>query len=157
MIKAIDTFYNGNYYRSRLEARWAYFFDLINVKYVYECDGFELNNGVRYLPDFFLPDMDLYAEVKPRYQSETGHKDNVWSGQWILQHPDYKTKWKPFSEYKSLAILIGNPGEIMITKIPKEFYKYDDIILGIEELFYTPEKSAAIKSTIMKRFEHGSL
>ena len=64
MIKAIDTKYNGYKFRSRLEARWAVFFDELGIKYEYEPEGFELSNGERYLPDFYLPDFSYYVEVK---------------------------------------------------------------------------------------------
>lgn len=52
MIKAIETVYNGYRFRSRLEARWAVFFDALGVKYEYEPEGFELPSGQWYLPDF---------------------------------------------------------------------------------------------------------
>lgn len=63
-IKAIDTEYNGMLFRSRLEARWAVFFDAAGIKYEYEPEGFE-HHGYRYLPDFYLSESDTYAEVKP--------------------------------------------------------------------------------------------
>lgn len=63
-IKAIETEYNGYRFRSRLEARWAVFFDNARIKYEYEPEGFELSCG-KYLPDFFLPDFDIYVEIKP--------------------------------------------------------------------------------------------
>lgn len=62
-IRAIETTYNGYRFRSRLEARWAVFFDALGIKYWYEPEGFELDAG-RYLPDFFLPQVEMYAEVK---------------------------------------------------------------------------------------------
>lgn len=62
-IKAIETYYNGYRFRSRLEARWAVFFDTAGIKYQYEEQGFE-KNGQKYLPDFHLPELDVYAEVK---------------------------------------------------------------------------------------------
>lgn len=62
-IKAIETCYNGYRFRSRLEARWAVFFDTAGIKYRYEEQGFE-KDGERYLPDFYLPQLDVYAEVK---------------------------------------------------------------------------------------------
>lgn len=62
-IKAIETCYNGYRFRSRLEARWAVFFDTAGIKYRYEEQGFE-KDGERYLPDFYLPELDVYAEVK---------------------------------------------------------------------------------------------
>lgn len=52
MIKNIETEYNGYKFRSRLEARWAVFFDAAGIKYEYEPEGFDLGNGLRYLPDF---------------------------------------------------------------------------------------------------------
>ena len=55
MLKPIETMYNGYRFRSRLEARWAVFFDKMNVKYLYEIEGFILG-GTRYLPDFYLPE-----------------------------------------------------------------------------------------------------
>jgi hypothetical protein len=63
--KAIETHYNGYRFRSRLEARWAVFFDHAHIKYEYEPQGFELEDGTRYLPDFYLPEHDYYVEVKP--------------------------------------------------------------------------------------------
>lgn len=51
-IKAIDTHYAGYKFRSRLEARWAVFFDHLGSDWQYEPEGFELPGLVRYLPDF---------------------------------------------------------------------------------------------------------
>jgi hypothetical protein len=51
-MKAIDTQYQGYNFRSRLEARWAVFFDALGLKWEYEPEGFELTDGTRYLPDF---------------------------------------------------------------------------------------------------------
>jgi len=65
MIKAIPTKYRGITYRSRLEATWAYFFDIIGFKYHYELEGFQLNN-VKYLPDFYLSEKDTWIEIKPK-------------------------------------------------------------------------------------------
>lgn len=64
MIKAIETSYAGCRFRSRLEARWAVFFDTLGVRWLYEHEGFELPSG-RYLPDFWLPDFKMFVEVKP--------------------------------------------------------------------------------------------
>jgi hypothetical protein len=52
-------------YRSRLEARWAVFFETMEVKAEYEPEGFDLPGGIRYLPDFYLPEIKWAAEVKP--------------------------------------------------------------------------------------------
>ncbi len=62
-IKAIETEYNGYKFRSRLEARWAVFFDYCGIPYEYEPEGFEVD-GKKYLPDFFLPEVDRWVEIK---------------------------------------------------------------------------------------------
>lgn len=54
-IKAIPTRYNGYHFRSRLEARWAVFLDQLGVEYRYEDEGYLLEDGLKYLPDFKLP------------------------------------------------------------------------------------------------------
>lgn len=74
-IKPIETFYNGYRFRSRLEARWAVFFDALGVEYEYEPEGFKLPSGKCYLPDFKVKcygkrgsindtPFDLWIEVK---------------------------------------------------------------------------------------------
>lgn len=67
MIKAIETRYKGYRFRSRLEARWAVFFDHLGLRWQFEPEGFDLSaHGLGYyLPDFFLPDLNYWIEVKP--------------------------------------------------------------------------------------------
>lgn len=62
--RAIETRYNGFRFRSRLEARWAVFFDALGIRYEYEREGYELPGGVRYLPDFWLPQQECFIEIK---------------------------------------------------------------------------------------------
>lgn len=63
-MKPIETVYNGYRFRSRLEARWAVFFDTLGVEYEYEKEGFDLGKSGKYLPDFYLPRLDCWFEVK---------------------------------------------------------------------------------------------
>ncbi len=63
-LQAIETLYRGYRMRSRLEARWAIFFDVLGVKYEYEPEGFKLGNLGWYLPDFWLETVQMWAEVK---------------------------------------------------------------------------------------------
>jgi hypothetical protein len=65
-IPSKPTNYRGYEFRSRLEARWAVFFDAAGIKFHYEYQDFILPSG-RYLPDFYLPEFEggCYAEVKP--------------------------------------------------------------------------------------------
>lgn len=63
-MKAIETVYRGIKFRSRNEARWAVFMDQIGVPFDYEPEGFQMENGLRYLPDFYLTNQKIWAEVK---------------------------------------------------------------------------------------------
>jgi hypothetical protein len=60
-IKPIETLYKGYRFRSRLEARWAVFFDVLGIKWEYEKEGYDLGEVGWYLPDFWLP--QLYDRV----------------------------------------------------------------------------------------------
>lgn len=79
-LKAIPTEYKGHLFRSRLEARWAVFFDACGVKWEYELEGYDLGDGIKYLPDFLLHDVagrvggDLYVEVKGRMTAYDAEK-----------------------------------------------------------------------------------
>jgi hypothetical protein len=73
MIKAIETRYKGYRFRSRLEARWAVFFDSIGMEWVYEPEGFDLGPLGLYLPDFFVHGnghRGPYIEIKPTRPNE---------------------------------------------------------------------------------------
>lgn len=63
-IKAIETVYKGYRFRSRLEARWAVFFDALGIEWEYEKEGFDLGDGDKYLPDFWLPQRKCWVEIK---------------------------------------------------------------------------------------------
>lgn len=85
-IKAIETEYKGYRFRSRLEARWAVFFDACRVRWEYEPEGFMLPNGKYYLPDFLLHNVegraagDLYVEVKGKMTEADAEKIYSFSG-----------------------------------------------------------------------------
>jgi len=64
-IKAIETIYKGYRFRSRLEARWAVFFDALGIEWEYEKEGYDLGAAGWYLPDFWLPKHGYWIEVKP--------------------------------------------------------------------------------------------
>ena len=86
-LKAIETEYKGYRFRSRLEARWAVFFDACGVSWEYEPEGYDLGNGLYYLPDFLLHGVtinhayhakgrDLYVEVKGQMTDRDAAKIN---------------------------------------------------------------------------------
>ena len=77
-IAPIPTRYAGCHFRSRLEARWAVTFDHLGIEWEYEPQGFMVTDRLNfvvntgdpepdpwpYLPDFWLPGLGLWAEVK---------------------------------------------------------------------------------------------
>lgn len=63
-IQAIPTEYAGVLFRSRLEAKWAEFFDDHGIAWAYEEQSFDLGDSVLYLPDFWLPEIRVFFEVK---------------------------------------------------------------------------------------------
>jgi hypothetical protein len=71
MIKAIETRYKGYRFRSRLEARWAVFFDALGIKWEYEKEGYDLGEAGYYLPDFWvnLGERNYIFDIKSVYPS----------------------------------------------------------------------------------------
>lgn len=152
-MKAINTLYAGNYFRSRTEARWAIYFDLIGVKWEYEKEGYDLGDGVFYLPDFWFPEHQMYGEVKPtdtlldheedkarRLSLQSGLNVVILSGQphckpCVVFSPRRKTHGVPF-----IQELVGNYGEIFFGE-----YEIEDGELG----------AVAALTACMARFEHG--
>lgn len=63
MGKVIETKYKGFRFRSRTEARWAIFLDVIEIPYEYEKEGYDLGSEY-YLPDFWVPAWDSFIEIK---------------------------------------------------------------------------------------------
>jgi hypothetical protein len=71
-IRPIETVYRGYRFRSRLEARWAVFFDQCGQSFEYEYEGYHLPSG-SYLPDFYFPQFAAFLEVKPSHLLPSAH------------------------------------------------------------------------------------
>lgn len=67
-FRPIETRYKGYVFRSKLEATWAVFLDALGEPWEYEPEGFELPGLGRYLPDFYLLDLELWLEVKGAHE-----------------------------------------------------------------------------------------
>lgn len=63
-MEPIETEYKGYRFRSRLEARWAIFFEELGLDWGYEEQGYTLKDGTKYLPDFRVGQRPLFVEVK---------------------------------------------------------------------------------------------
>jgi hypothetical protein len=72
------------------------FFDAAGIEYAYEPEGFVVEGGRWYLPDFYLPQFQCYAEVKP-----------VDCLHCVLEHEDFEM-WRLFAKNKPLLIMYGS-------------------------------------------------
>ena len=133
-IKAIETQYKGYRFRSRLEARWAVFFDALGLAWEYEPEGFELGGGVRYLPDFRVRypgrgDDERHSE----WFEVKGDLTEVTSDEW--------SKMLRFAKGRGLTILDGTPDCRMYLSvaccIDYDFFNYDE---GCEKVLVPPFK-----------------
>jgi hypothetical protein len=118
-IAAIPTIYAGVNFRSRLEARWAAFFDLRGLKWDYEPVDFD-----GWIPDFLLrPEVDgetasVWAEIKPTFEPEPDvadyakavkHGRRMWVlllgaapldfqlGHLVDREPEEMNRWQPLN------------------------------------------------------------
>lgn len=99
---AIQTRYKGYHFRSRLEARWAVFLDACGTKWQYEVQGYDLSkvtdmDGLllrKYLPDFWLPEEDVWLEIKPALPDKcfnyTEEERLLWA---LLKHTKSNEAW----------------------------------------------------------------
>lgn len=76
MLQPIETIYKGYRFRSRLEARWAVFFDALGIVWEYEKEGYDLD-GLWYLPDFWLPELEYWVEVKGKLPENYGTEKDL--------------------------------------------------------------------------------
>lgn len=123
-IKPIETYYKGYRFRSRAEARWAVFFDACNVEWEYEPEGYDLGNGLYYLPDFLVHNVvinpyskpkkktDLYVEVKGCLTEKDKKKINEFSMQSVFE---IKGDWGGYVDK------VRNPLFLVGSRIPENF------------------------------------
>ena len=167
-IKPIPTTYQGCRFRSRIEARWAVFFDALDVKWQYEPQGFELD-GELYLPDFFLPGWRAWVEIKgaPPSERELDLCRKLWAGRrsarenvflisgqpWLNEYevfvamPDGCAPGFTFAEYGETLFLASDWEDIRLRGPLEEVSGRAAIDGPIIEAAYVRARSA--------RFEHG--
>ena len=115
-IKAIETEYKGYKFRSRLEARWAVFFDAMGIEYQYEPEGFErevYGCVYRWLPDFYLPELKVWVEVKGGKLSDADAEKMSW----ILDDYDCPMDGFTFSAERKISYVRG--GLLLLGDIPE--------------------------------------
>lgn len=101
-IRAIRTRYRDRLFRSQLEARHAVFFDALRIAWEFEPEGYELADGTRYLPDFWLPTFDggMYAEVKPTaagFEKSVQFAREIGKPIWLCDGPPRIRSWNVFT------------------------------------------------------------
>lgn len=62
-MRAVPRRYSGVEFRSTLEAEWAFNLDLLDIAWSYEPIAVHLD-GINYLPDFWLPQINTWLEIK---------------------------------------------------------------------------------------------
>ncbi len=68
---ADETYYQGEFFRTAREARWAVFFQTHEELWVYDADGHPEATAPSYRPQFFLPARGVYLEVRERWDRHT--------------------------------------------------------------------------------------
>lgn len=148
-LKAIDTWYNNSYFRSRGEAFWAMFFVNLGIEYVYEMEGYNLN-GLYYLPDMFLPAYNAYIEIKPKYLYNKLIKEQATDPAINKIHKLHQTS------KKLCSIVYGTPADyVSLTYYKGKQYTRNNSIAYIDLGSVTVVRNAAIK-TMKHRFDHKS-
>lgn len=127
--RVIETVYRGYRFRSRLEARWAVFFDALGLPFEYEKEGFDLGDGTWYLPDFWLPALKLWVEIKGELDFIDHENSTTYS---YFSHPVIQLM-RSFRDNQQwpVACIIGQPGEHSICffawdETPGSFGCYED-------------------------------
>ena len=111
-MKNTKTFYNGIYYNTRLEARWAIFLDNFGVSYKVNEKVFKLKDGTLFKPTFYLTHYDFYAKVVEYHRHN--HTDFNNSFELFLEQSKHTILLDGIPDYKSytcIAFVNGYPGD----------------------------------------------
>lgn len=88
------------------------FFQTLDIEFEYEPEGFQLQNGTLYLPDFYLPQIRMWGEVKPMYlsQREETKCSLLASGTgfnclWLIGPPDFKSYYAATWDFGAYTIV----------------------------------------------------
>jgi hypothetical protein len=155
MIKAIETVYKGYRFRSRLEARWAVFFDSLGLEWQYELEGFDLGDGVYYLPDFWLSHQQIWLEIKgafPDYE-EIGKATRLA----MADNHGVVITWANFDDKSQENTFVCYKDENNMLCSDSEFYSIAELLLGHMWPLRDPELQRAYLAARGARFERGGV
>lgn len=154
LMKAIETQYKGYRFRSRLEAKWAIFFDALGIQWDYEIEGYDLE-GEYYLPDFWLKTVNMWAEVKPdefddrarrlveKLAKHTGAEVLMLDGS-----PDVAEYLSVLPEGGTMPYILSN-----YHNYPQDEHRFYCFPADYE--IWQPDTVVAVKASRSARFEHG--
>jgi hypothetical protein len=152
-MKAIQTLYRSFLFRSRLEARYAIFLDACHEKWDYEVEGFDLDNGDRYLPDFWLPRLKCFLEIKAAYPN----KREIRVCRKLQFHTGEDVAVCYGLPMENEAIYFGRSEENggMLTELWQQWNERDGRLVFAEETdICSPMICEAVKRAKQARFEH---
>jgi hypothetical protein len=162
-IKAIETRYKGYRFRSRLEARWAVFFDALNLEWEYEPEGFDLGALGWYLPDFYIKSWNLWIEVKPgRFDDPAIASQKCHAFRVKAQTTIWLCIGYPYPDEHTVHIF-HKAGQYIYGELSERFNAYGDFItevLGSDFSYFmyshqAPILQQAFDAARGARFEHG--
>ncbi|SLM31120.1 hypothetical protein MTBBW1_2710007 [Desulfamplus magnetovallimortis] len=80
-----STVYKDIRFRTRLQARWAAFFDTLGIPYEYATEPFKISSQIYYQPDFWLPSQDAWLIIR---KNRMNHNEDRLMGLAFVQHTD---------------------------------------------------------------------
>ena len=142
-MKPIEAIYNGYRFRSRLEARWAVFFDELKIEYKYEVEGFDID-GDWYLPDFWMPEWNCWVEIKPDipklHEYDSDKKSSI-----FFQKNDYKRCQKLAEGSGKIVMLVGGSPWVKEDDAHKNCHEYGITLFCPDMILLDDASSNGIK------------
>lgn len=86
---AVDSVYGGVRYHSKRHAQWAVFLDSLGLVHAHRPRSFRLGRSTVYTPDFWLPELNAWLEVKSEVAA-TREADSWKAEQFARQHPEFR-------------------------------------------------------------------
>lgn len=163
VLRPIETIYKGFRFRSRLEARWAVFFDHCEEQWSYEDQGYHLPSGP-YLPDFWFAQRRAFLEVKPEHQLPTRNFEfDLLGSRYPIDDSFPREIVQAFQLSRQFGlsaghfvIAYGDPLTVLDSRASVTIGNNGPVI-GIGFLDYFPPLYKAAEAARAARFEHGEM
>lgn len=155
----IGVWYKGFHLRSRIEGRWCVFFDCMEIEWQYELEGYKLDK-LYYLPDFWLPQVNMFAEVKSK-QFTAEEIDKCWklteatrfSCMMLVGIPDFKEY--PATEYDAWCDGFWTVDYALVDRFLETEHRFPAMNYASCPEMFGERYAAAVLAARSARFEHG--